>query len=346
MNIEKTKDKLITLVLCLVCLFLITRVLPYFVPFLNVILSALIPFILAFVITYVLEPAVEFLEKKLNFKRMSAFTIVYFVVMFIFIAMVLAIMPEVINQFNSMISFIINHQGEIQLKVSKYIEHSHIDVSEIVYKLKEWFFRYIFSLLNSGISLIKAFFSIVFMTPIFLFLLMKDYRSLKMKLKLRILEADRRDIIIIMRNIDVVLGKYVKGKLIDCFLVGTLVYIIFSILGLKFALLFSFIIGLTNLIPYVGPVIGAIPACLFALLQSFNIFIGVLIAVVFIQTLESVFLVPYITSKTVEIHELTTLLALLIGGSLFGVIGALIAIPVYLVIKVIYEYYKNNKSGV
>ena len=167
-----------------------------------------------------------------------------------------------------------------------------------------------------------------------------------MKLKLRILEADRRDIIVIMRNIDVVLGKYVKGKLIDCFVVGTLVYIIFSVLGLKFALLFSFIIGLTNLIPYVGPVIGAIPACLFALLQSFNIFIGVLIAVVFIQTLESVFLVPYITSKTVEIHELTTLLALLIGGSLFGIIGALTAIPVYLVIKVIYEYYKNNKSGV
>jgi predicted PurR-regulated permease PerM len=298
MNIEKTKDKLVTLVLCLVCLFLITKVLPYFVPFLNVILSALIPFILAFVITYVLEPAVEFLEKKLNFKRMSAFMIVYFVVMFVFIAMVLALIPEVVNQFNSMISFIINHQGEIQLKVSKYIEHSHINISEIVYKLKEWFFRYIFSLLNSGISLIKAFFSIVFMTPIFLFLLMKDYRSLKMKLKLRILEADRRDIIIIMRNIDVVLGKYVKGKLIDCFLVGTLVYIIFSILGLKFALLFSFIIGVTNLIPYVGPVIGAIPACLFALLQSFNIFIGVLIAIVFIQTLESVFLVPYITSKT------------------------------------------------
>ena len=213
-----------------------------------------------------------------------------------------------------------------------------------MYKLKEWFFRYIFSLLNSGISLIKAFFSIVFMTPIFLFLLMKDYRSLKMKLKLRILEADRRDIIIIMRNIDVVLGKYVKGKLIDCFLVGTLVYIIFSILGLKFALLFSFIIGVTNLIPYVGPVIGAIPACLFALLQSFNIFIGVLIAIVFIQTLESVFLVPYITSKTVEIHEITTLLVLLIGGSLFGIIGALLAIPVYLVIKVIYEYYKNNKG--
>ena len=175
---------------------------------------------------------------------------------------------------------------------------------------------------------------------------MKDYRSLKMKLKFRVLEADRRDIIVIMRNIDVVLGKYVKGKLIDCFVVGTLVYIIFSLLGLKFALLFSVIIGITNLVPYVGPVIGAIPACLFALLQSFNIFIGVLLAIVFIQTLESVFLVPYITSKTVEIHELTTLLVLLIGGSLFGIIGALIAIPVYLVIKVIYEYYKNNKSGV
>lgn len=346
MDIEKAKDRLITLVLSLVCLFLIIKILPYFVPFLNVVLSALIPFILAFVITYVLEPAVEFLEKKLNFKRISAFMIVYFLVMIFFIAMILAILPEVVSQFNSMINFIINHQGEIQQTASKYIEHSQIDISEVINKLKEWFFAYVISLLNSGISLIKAFFSIVFMTPIFLFLLMKDYRSLKVKLKLRILEADRRDIIVIIHNIDVVLGKYVKGKLIDCFLVGTLVYIIFSILGLKFALLFSVIIGITNLIPYVGPVIGAIPACLFALLQSFNIFIGVLITIVFIQTLESVFLVPYITSKTVNIHEITTLLALLIGGSLFGIIGALIAIPVYLVIKVIYEYYKNNKSGV
>ena len=149
-----------------------------------------------------------------------------------------------------------------------------------------------------------------------------------------------------MRNIDIVLGKYVKGKLIDCFVVGILVYIIFIILGLKFALLFSVIIAVTNLIPYVGPVIGGVPACLFALLQSFPVFIGVLLAIVFIQILESVFLVPYITSKTVDIHDITTLLVLLVGGSLFGIIGALIAIPVYLVIRVVYEYYRYKKVEV
>ena len=106
------------------------------------------------------------------------------------------------------------------------------------------------------------------------------------------------------------------------------------------------LIAVTNLIPYVGPVIGGVPACLFALLQSLPVFIGVLLAIVFIQILESVFLVPYITSKTVDIHEITTLLVLLIGGSLFGIIGALIAIPVYLVIRVVYEYYRYKKVEV
>lgn len=346
MDINRIKDRLVILSLSLLSLLMIIKILPYFVPLLNVVLSALIPFILAFIITYVLEPCVEFLQRKLSLRRGSAFLIVYFIVMLVFLLMLISILPEVINQFNNMIQFTVNHQGEIQKWVSKYIEHFRIDINGVLNNLKEWFLRYIFSLLNSGISIAKALFSIIFMTPIFLFLLMKNYKNIKTKVKLKILESDRKNILIILRNIDIVLGKYVKGKIIDCFVVGLLVYVIFLLLGLKFALLFSVIIGITNLIPYVGPVIGAIPACLFALLQSPNVFLGVLITIVFIQTLESVFLIPYITNKTVEIHELTTLLVLLIGGSLFGIIGALIAIPVYLVIKVIYEFYKNNKIEV
>ena len=343
---DKMKDKLIILVLFLVILLIITKVLPYFVPVLNVVLSALIPFILAFIITYVLEPCVEFLQKKLKLKRKFAFVIVYIMVILVFLVMILSILPEVINQFNNMIKYVINNQEEIQKVASKYIEHSKIDINELIDKIKFWFFKYTFSLVNSGISIIKAGFSIIFMTPIFTFLLMKDYKKLKNKLKLKILESNKKSLLIILRNIDIVLGKYIKGKLIDCFVVGLLMYIIFSILGLKFALLFSIIIGVTNIIPYIGPVIGAVPTCLFALIQSPSIFIGVLITIVVIQSFESIFLVPYITNKTVEIHELTTLLVLLIGGSLFGIIGALIAIPVYLVIKVIYQYYKNNKIEV
>lgn len=346
MQIDKIKDKLIVFCLFLTALFLLIKILPHFVPFLNVVLSALIPFILAFVITYVLEPFVNFFEKKLNFKRNASFLLVYLIVLLLSILMILSIVPEVIKQFNSMISFVINHQGEIQKILSKYVNHYRLNMGELIDKIKIWLIEYVFSLLNSGISLIKAGFSIVFMTPIFLFLLMKDYSNIKKKVKKKIFISNKRDLLIIMRNIDVVLGKYVKGKLIDCFVVGVLVYIIFLILGLKFALLFSVIIAITNLVPYVGPIIGGVPACLFALLQSFPVFIGVLLAIVFIQTLESIFLVPYITSKTVDIHEITTLLALLIGGSLFGIIGALIAIPVYLIIKVVYEYYKHKKVEV
>ncbi len=346
MEINKIKDKLVVSCLFLVSLFLLIKILPYFVPFLNVVLNALIPFILAFIITYVLEPFVNFLEKKLNLKRSVSFLLVYIVVLLLFILMILAIVPEIIKQFNSMINFIISHQTQIQKTLSKYVEHYNINMGETIDKLKVWFFKYIFNMLNSGISLVKATFSIIFMTPIFLFLLMKDYRSIKKGIKKKIFISNKRDLLIVMRNIDVVLGKYVKGKLIDCFVVGILVYIIFIILGLKFALLFSVIIAVTNLIPYVGPVIGGVPACLFALLQSFPVFIGVLLAIVFIQILESVFLVPYITSKTVDIHEITTLLVLLVGGSLFGIIGALIAIPVYLVIRVVYEYYRYKKVEV
>ena len=346
MQIDKIKDKLIVFCLFLTALFLLIKIMPHFVPFLNVVLSALIPFILAFVITYVLEPFVNFFEKKLNLKRNISFLLVYLIVLLLFILMILSIVPEVIKQFNSMINFIINNQGEIQTILSKYVNHYKLNMGELINKIKIWLIEYMFNLLNSGISLIKASFSIIFMTPIFLFLLMKDYSKIKKKIKKKIFVSDKKDLLIIMRNIDVVLGKYVKGKLIDCFVVGVLVYIIFLILGLKFALLFSVIIAITNLVPYVGPIIGGVPACLFALLQSFPVFVGVLLTIVFIQTLESIFLVPYITSKTVDIHEITTLLALLIGGSLFGIIGALIAIPVYLIIKVVYEYYKYKKVEV
>ena len=344
-NTGKLKDILIIFCLFMITLFLLLKILPYFVPVWNIVLNALIPFILALAITYVLEPVVEFLEKKVGLKRGPAFLIVYITIMGISVLIVLAMVPEIIKQFNSMIKFVINNQDTIRRVVYKYTEHYKIDVREIIGKIREWIFIYFFNVVNSGISVIKAFFSIVFTTPIFLFLLMKDYSTIKVKIKQKIFISNKWDLLRILRKIDVVLGKYVKGKVIDCFTVGVLVYVIFLILGLKFALLFSVIIALTNLIPYIGPVIGAVPVCLFALLQSLPVFVGVLITIMLIQILESVFLMPYITSKTVDVHEITTLLALLIGGSLFGIIGALLAIPVYLVIRVIYEYYKEKSRG-
>ena len=116
----------------------------------------------------------------------------------------------------------------------------------------------------------------------------------------------------------------------------------FYILGLKGALLYGFICGITNIIPFIGPYMGASIPVLIAFTKSISFGIIVSIVIFVIQTIEGNIIAPIIMSKSVYIHPITSIISLLIFGYFFGIIGMIIAIPIAAIGKELYLYYKKN----
>ncbi len=139
-----------------------------------------------------------------------------------------------------------------------------------------------------------------------------------------------------------VLKKYIKSKGIEIIYLIIISFLMFRMIGLKYALLFSIVIGISNVIPYIGPIIGGIPVCVYSLFQSVTMFLWTIVILIAIQIIDSFILMPYITKKTVKINELTTIILVFLGGSMFGILGVILSIPVYLVIKVIYQHYNEE----
>ena len=141
------------------------------------------------------------------------------------------------------------------------------------------------------------------------------------------------------------LGSWVRGQLILSLLIGVTTYIGLFILGVEFALPLAVIAAVLEFIPVIGPILSAIPAVIVALVQSSILGIGVAALYLLIQQLENTVIVPKVMEKAVGLSPLVIILALMIGGTTFGVLGALISVPVAAVISVIFEDFKGHRQS-
>ena len=203
-----------------------------------------------------------------------------------------------------------------------------------------------FKILNSSFSWFSSMFSLLFMTPIFTIMLIFSYESMDNGVKNLLIKMDQEEWIPLIKKIDDAIGKYIKVTMLDSIIVGIASYIIFFFLKMEYSLLFSLIIGMGNFIPFIGPFIGLIPVILFAFTKSWKLVVMIVVLITVVQTIEANIVKPWLTSKSVDIHPITTLLVVLIGGALFGIAGAFLAIPVYIIIKltIIHYFEKSNKK--
>ena len=146
---------------------------------------------------------------------------------------------------------------------------------------------------------------------------------------------ETKRIIVLLRKTEVRMGAWMRGQLLLMVFVAVMTYIGLIILNVPFALSLAFLAGLLEIVPIIGPIIAAIPAFIVASSSSFflgGVTVGLYIIV---QQVENNFAVPYIMKKSVGIHPITTLIALSIGATLGGIVGAIIAVPTALVLETI-----------
>jgi predicted PurR-regulated permease PerM len=139
------------------------------------------------------------------------------------------------------------------------------------------------------------------------------------------------------------LGGWVSGQLILCVTIGVMAWIGLTVIGVPYAVVLALIAGLMEAVPNIGPIISAVPAILVAALYSPVQALMVLVLYVVIQQLENYVIVPRVMSRAVELHPLAVLLALMVGGELMGVLGAVLAVPVTAAISVIVDEIRSER---
>ena len=278
-------------------------------------------------------------KKRIKLNRTFAILLVLTIFFVIFLYIVLTIVPIFTKQVSSLIDFLLKNQGKLQNNFFEFLERNNIDLKSSLISSKDIIVSNVIKVLSSSFSLISSTFSLLFMTPIFTIMLIFSYDNMENGVKRALQNMDREDLIVLIKNMDETIGKYILVTALDSMIVGVVSFIIFYFLKMDYSMLFSVIIGFGNVIPFIGPFIGLIPAILYAFTKSFKLVIFIVVLITLVQTVEANIVKPWLTGKSVEMHPITTLLVVLIGGALFGIGGAFIAIPAYIIIKLTFLFF-------
>lgn len=287
-------------------------------------------------------------KKKIQLNRTFAILLVLTMFFIIFLYIVLTIVPIFTKQVSSLIDFLLKNQEKLQNNFFGFLESNNIDLRTSIMNSKDIIVTNIIKVLGSSFSLMSSTFSLLFMTPIFTIMLIFSYDNIENGVKRILRNMGREDLIVLIKNMDETIGKYILVTALDSMIVGVVSFVIFYFLKMDYSLLFSVIIGFGNVIPFIGPFIGLIPAILYAFTKSFKLVILIIVLITIVQTIEANIVKPWLTGKSVEMHPITTLLVVLVGGALFGIGGAFVAIPVYIIIKLTWlfcweKYVVKNK---
>jgi predicted PurR-regulated permease PerM len=174
--------------------------------------------------------------------------------------------------------------------------------------------------------------------PFWLFYILHDESQVKEGVMGALPEQLRADVRCMARLTDDVLSAYIRGQLLLCVFVGGLATIALAIIGVPFALLLGLIAGILEALPYVGPILGAIPALVVALLSNPGSALWVAVAFFAIQQVENLVLAPRIAGSSVKLHPALVMVVLVIGNELAGFLGMLVAVPVTALIRDMFKY--------
>ncbi len=299
------------------------------------------------VLSYLLNPLVNLIEKK-GLKRSYSILLIYLVSLTLIILAIVSIVPKLSSEFENLIRLLPNYFNRIYdylnsifLKYSKQIDRLPPEFHAIkgvflenLMDIQTLLLNYLKGITNSVIGFFTKIVSFI-IVPILTFYFLKDKDYFKRKITLFIPKNQRNDILQIGREVDKVLGRFIRGQLLVCSFVGITTSIALLIIGVDFAIIIGLIAGIADIIPYFGPIIGIFPAIIFALLKSPAKALWVIVSFIIIQQLESNVIAPKIVGESVGAHPVVIMLALLIGGSYFGVFGMIFAIPITIVLKII-----------
>lgn len=332
------------ILLIFLIIFVGTKISFIFHPIGVIIQTLFTPFLVAGVLYYLFRPLVSFLEsKKVN--KSLGILLIYFVAASIIFLIVYNLGPILQKQMTSLIDNAPYLLESARLKIIE-LQHnewlSRFQTNGKLINLTDQVYKYLsYSLSNIGtnvvnfIGLVTNIVTVLLMVPFILFYMLKEGENIP-KLIVRFLPKSQREHgYQILLDLDKALSSYIQGQIFISMCVGIMLYIGYVIIGIDYSLVLAVAAMLVNVIPFLGPFIASVPAVIVAMLMSPGMVVKVLIVVVIAHQIEGNILSPQIMGRSLSIHPLTIISLLLVSGSLGGVLGLILAIPIYAVLKVI-----------
>ncbi|WP_422487314.1 AI-2E family transporter [Gudongella sp. DL1XJH-153] len=310
------------------------------------------PFIYALVLAYILNPLVKFLEKR-KMSRTVAILIVFLLFFGIIGIAFGTIIPSLtgdlsgfIEDIPNIVGFVENlivelRAGEITF-IPKEVQ-DYLNVEDQLDRLGEFLknaFRGIFNVLvNSTGTLLD-----IIITPIITFYYLKDKDKILKALTEDIPESGISKLKEFGKDMDKVFGGFIKGQLTIAAFVGVLTGVGCFFIGVPYALTIGLVAGITNIIPYFGPWLGGVLPVILGFMERPLMALWVIILIVVIQQIEAAFLSPQIMSHSVGLHPLLVMFSVLFFGSMFGILGMIIGVPLMGILKVLLGYLKEFRN--
>lgn len=328
--------------------------------FIFLIQSVLIYLVVALILTLIGNPILDFFKKRLKFKHTLA-TIATLSIFILFIASFILMFIPLISSQGQNLSLLKSAEIEKNIihlldQVTVFLESHNIDTSEMIKEANiasKLNFNIIPNFLNSVLGTIGSvgmgLASVLFITFFFL----KDRLLFIVGAKKLIPDTHEEQILNSVHKINHLLSRYFIGLLLQLFIVFILYVIVLSIFGIPNLLIIAFLCAVLNIVPYIGPLIASILAAVLTMLSNLGsdfqtvmlpTTIYVLIGFWIVQVIDNNVSQPLIFSKSVSSHPLEIFLVILIAGFLSGILGMIIAVPIYTILKVIgKEFFPENK---
>lgn len=341
-------------------------------PAIEFVLNVLSPFIVALIVAYIFNPVVTWLQRRFNIGRIGSVLITYAIILCITVGFFAILVPILYGQLRDSITNLITNFPSVMDRASRWLKlrvspdelaqarefirqnvdfgslsgkassaaaavtHSAVDTTRLITRV-----------IGTTVSVTLGFFAFVTFVVVICFYFLLDYSRFEHVARVLLPDDKEGPVFRTWAKIDTALGGYLRGQLIVATTIGVLYTIGLICMGMKqYAILIGFLAGFGNMIPYLGPVLGGVPAALWVLFgdyyatgESKLIAIGVIVLFsVAVQSLDGFFLQPRIVGKNAELHPLLVLLALLVGAQ-FGLGGMIVAVPLAIMARVVLKEY-------
>lgn len=302
--------------------------------------GVLFSFLLALVLSYLLSPLVVFFEKR-HLPRGGAVTCVYLILGLAFFLFGFYGFPQVARELEDFATTLPSYAQEGGKTWQDFRQRYLVNLPEGIQAIINETIRQGENLLYQGIRKtgagLASFFSQVLnliLVPVLAFYMLKDREQIGSYLRQVIPLPYRRRVLNFWKEVDLVIKNFVFGRLLVALIVGIMTTAGLALLKMDFAFLLGMIAGLTDIIPYFGPILGGILIVALALLRSPLLALYTLILLFIIQQVESNIIAPKIIGDRLGMHPLVVIFAVLAGGVLGGILGTLVAVPLVAILRV------------
>lgn len=303
----------------------------------------LAPFFAAVVIAYLLEGVISRLTKTGYLSRFFMVNIVFLLFLIFVVAIALWAVPEIGRQAKQIVANIpiyLNAGQELILKLPESYPNliNKEQAVSVIGDINQEISGLAKNVLSGGViaPLLKTVSLLVYaiLVPVMVYFMLKDKHSIIQYLS-RLLPFENPFLKSVWQDVDMQIGNYIRGKFIEIIVVWFATYICFVLFGLDYAMLLSFMVGLSVLIPYIGATVITVPIAAVAFVQwgLVSQFYLLMLAYFIIQILDGNVLVPLIFSEAVSIHPVAIIVAVLLFGGLWGFWGVFFAIPLATVVN-------------